>query len=135
MTNPNGGVACRMVAAPGYLRKPPRWNRGNLKLNLAGIWSHTTEWPFEYSEDDVIVPDPMPKFTAYKPVGMIKQAPACKRDYKGKNIAGGRKCPSTYIGAALRLPKDPMKGIEDYRDVSVLFSIGSDTISLTPNRY
>ena len=107
--NVNGGMPCRMTEAKGYSRRKPhgrkRYNR------VSGIYSHATEWEgFEYNEDHVsaALGVPMPKFKAYNPVGMIKQAPACRVDYNGKGPAGGRKCPSSYLGAALRTRKEPL---------------------------
>ena len=57
MTNPNGGAVCTMAAAPGYSKS------GGGELLVSGIWSHATEWPFNYAETDIVPPpEPMPKF-------------------------------------------------------------------------
>ena len=131
MTNPHGGAACRMTAAPGYSKS------SGGELLVSGIWSHATEWTFEYVETDIVPPpEPMPKFTEYKPVGMIAQAPACREDYKGRNAAGGRKCPPGYIGAGLRAPQQERwtKGLENLNDISVLFGIRDNAVLLSPNK-
>ena len=104
--NVSGGQTCTMTEARGYARK------GDSELLVSGIYSGAAPWPFEYNEDDTVHAEPMPKFKAYNPVGMIKQAPACRVDYKGKGTAGGRKCPRGYIGAAERAPKGAGKGVK-----------------------
>ncbi len=123
--NVNGGIPCRMTEAKGYA---PKRGTPRKELLISGIYSHAAEWEgFEYNEDDVSAAHgvPMPAFTEYRPVGMIKQAPACRVDYKGKGPAGGRKCPRTYMGAAHR----HMKHSES---VKVYFSISDDAITLMP---
>ena len=115
--NVNGGANCRMVQAVGYSRT------GGGEELVSGIWTHAVPLEFEYDEDSIVVPDPMPKFTAYKPVGIIKQVPACRLDYKGKGSGGGRKCPRGYIGAAHR----HMRHGESIR---VYFAVNSDKVTL-----
>ena len=70
----------------------------------------------------------------YKPVGMIKQPPACRKNYKGKNPAGGRKLPTSYIGAAVRWSSKPKweRGIESNMDVQVRFIISDATLQMIP---
>ena len=120
--NVNGGETCAMTEARGYAR------RGDSELLVSGIHSGAAPWPFEYNEDDTVHAEPMPKFRAYKPVGIIKQAPACRKDYKGKGPGGGRKAPRGYIGAALREPKSWTSGLEG--NARVHFCVDSTKITM-----
>ena len=126
MTNPNGGVSCRMTEAKGYA--PKRGTPRN-KLLISGIYSHTTEWGNKesYNKDNISAAHgvPPPKFNQWNPVGMLRQAPACRVEYKGTGPAGGRKCPRGYIGAAHRHMKHG-------DSVKVYFDISDDAITLAP---
>ncbi len=124
--NINGGQTCNMTEAAGYAQRAPRYGKGgsrDMVELVTGVWSHAVPWPFEYNEDDIAFTnaDLLPKFKEYKPVGIIKQAAACRLDYMGKGPGGGRKVPRNCIGAALRAPKDWSKDI-DPADVCVRFT-------------
>ena len=56
---------------------------------------------------------------------MIRQLPALRKDYKGKNIAGGRKVLTSYIGKA-------HKHMKHGDSVKVYFDISDDAITLAP---
>lgn len=62
---------------------------------------------------------------SYKPVGMIKQLPALRSEYRRKNPAGGRMIPVSYIGAAVEWEGDPawMAGLKGSHP-EVVLSIG-----------
>ena len=119
MSNPNGGVSCRFTTATSYT------DRGNGKLLPSGIRSVATEWAgFEYDEDFTLPPKHK-TFKEYRPEGMIRQLPALSKEYKGRNLAGGRKALVSYIGKAHKHMK--------YGDiVKVYFAISSGTITLAP---
>lgn len=123
--NTNGGAKCIMREAVGYSRKGLQEN-----LLVSGIWSRTIRWQgFEHkkiSKHDL--PPAHKKFTPYKPPGMLSQLPALRHDYKAKNAAGGRKCPSSYIGAA-------HKHIPHSEHVSIRFTIADDRIAMRPQLY
>jgi hypothetical protein len=72
----------------------------------------------------------------YKPVGMIKQAPACRKDYKKKNPAGGRYIPVSYLGAGIRNSVDSKweRGISGPGEVSVKLTPNGSQLTLTPNK-
>ena len=77
------------------------------------------------------------KIKEYKPVGMIKQLPALRKDYKRKNEAGGRYIPVTYIGRGLvhNITAPWERGIESIHDISILFVPNGSQLTLTINEY
>ncbi len=79
----------------------------------------------------------MTKLKPYNGPGIIKQLPACKKSYRGKTIFGGRKIPTSYIGAAGRWRrKAPWeRGIINNSDVSVRFTIADGQIRMRWNEY
>ena len=136
--NINGGAKCIMREAVGYTDKP-RTNRGRAQgaLLVSGIWSHVSEWAgFSYDESELVAAEVrVAKLKPFNPVGMISQAPALRSDYKGTNPAGGRKCPSSAIGAAMRITGDWTSQLKGHMgDIRVRFSIGENRVGLRPER-
>lgn len=134
-TNINGGAVCIMRAVPGYLKAKVEVRAISslasddaMRELPSGVWSFATtwEWPGLVHATKGALPPDHKTFRTYKPQGMIQQVPACRRDYKGKNITGGRKCPPSYIGAA-------HKHIPDSEQVSVRFRINNERVGMRPN--
>lgn len=128
--NVNGGRTCTMTQAAGYAA--PK-NVGTDGLLVSGIADRSCfPWPdFYYDDDDLVEAVVMLKFTAYNPVGIIKQVAACRLNYKGKNAAGGRKC--NGLGAASRSPKTWESGIEGNQgDIRVRLVIDDGVIAMGP---
>ena len=119
MANLNGGMPCKLTTATGYT------DRGEGKLLPSGIRSVATEWAGVEYDKDFTLPPKHKTFREYKPEGMIRQLPALRLDYKGKNSAGGRKALVGYIGKA-------DKHMKHGDIVKVYFAISSGTITLAP---
>ena len=101
----------------------------------SGLFSTATRWEgFTYSEESIVVPVERPKLPEYKPVGMLVQLPAGRPNYKGRNMAGGRKIPAGYIGAAMRPDKRWTSGLKgtglDRGGVRVYFAIGAGAVTM-----
>ena len=129
--NKNGGRTCRWCPAPGYNA------RGNGELLVSGIRSVAAPWAgFDYDESAITDAPDNRKFPMYHGPGILTQLAGCQADYRGRNMAGGRKALVSYIGAAHRTPEEAWhKGLDGYLgDIRMCFVIDDARARLVPAR-